>query len=499
MPASRLSRCLAFALVALAALLAAPVAAADKPCAEPKADAKPLEIKAIGPDPAIFSAASAEARFALPLTLPPGLARADLTAQLVEVRRDKLVDAGVQGRFKVQKSLGGAADAPAAVQFEVHKIDTLLPATYQVLLAFHHRCGTALSPLMLILERPAAQITPPGRIHVDVWLPFGFGAAKGNAVPAQIQLQPVDGFQLSALRSVEFRDDRYRAANGDPLPITLGAAAASVPAGRPLAVTLAPAGVPTGVNQGKVQVLSPDLKAPLWIEVELRGRLYRAWIPLLVAFGIGAGFLLRVVLQAWLDRLQAGSEGLAALGELQARVRDIDDAVFKRRTQEPLSALREALLKRDPTTIKSRQKAALQAVEEAMLRLQQTLTAAEAHLSHLRSLAAGTGALPSDMQAAVDAIGAPCDEAADRLNAKDATGAQERLDAIHAKLRSELERCAPLTHGALAAHDREISALRAWLDPQQHALRALDAAEPRFADTSYAAAAESLRNLDAGK
>jgi hypothetical protein len=481
-----------------AVLAATPLAGAA--CRKLTASAKPLELKLLGSDSVLFKASEARAEIALPLQLPLELDAQRVRVRLLQVRRDKLLDKPMEQRFRVVPSLVDAQRKTPAIGMTIEDIPQLRPGAYQVMLAFDHYCGVTLAPLSLPLERPAAQLQPTGRLNVDVVLPIGFGLAAGSPVPTTLRLSWADDLHLSALRAVKLQELPFRTGTGRAAAGTLGATAASAPAGVPLVLTLTPRNLEVGFTQAQLELHSPDLKTPVTLDIDIRTRLWRPWILAFVLLGIGLGFLLRVVLQGRIEMAQARMAGEAVFQALWSAVKDVADAELHAAIRPRLDALAQALAgSTSAIDITALRVEAKKAVDDAVAALNTRLDQVAALLTALRRMPAGTGRLPKSMQAAVGALAEPCNQAAALLASQDAAGAKALLDGARLALVQALTGEWASWQVPTRALDADVSLLRNLLDPERHVGRGLDGPDTRFAAAAYAQAevATSVADFDA--
>lgn len=480
------------AVVLLASLASAPAshAAAQKPaapkppvaaaCKPGSAAAKPADIKLLGAEVPLFSATDLKASVDLPLLLPPELAAGDLTVKTLQVRHDKRVDASLAGHFNVsERLLPAAGDKVPRLHVEITAITSLRPGTYQLLLAFDHRC-LPVNPMSVSLERPAAALQPPGKLSLDLIVPIGFGWASATPVPASYPLRWVDDNPHSALRGVRANEGPFLGSGGRAAMGSLGVQVADTAASAPLVLRWAPRGFEVGVATGKVELLSPDLKSPMSFDVEVRTRLRDYWIAVFVLGGIGLGFLVRVVLQGRIELLQARTDGAKVVADLAVRLADFHDPELLAATDPELRALARAVESGSAAEIQGLVASAPGKVQAAIDHYGSRQSANAAKLALLRRLPAGVGQLPAPMQQAVEALDKPLDEAAALAERGNAVQAKQKLEAAHAAVVQVLRNEWPRWQRQLLDMDAEVSQLHDLFDPSRDVARGLDAVAGRF-------------------
>lgn len=462
-------------ILALSGLLAGALACGAVSAADPAPAAQVVNSTAIP-----FSAAQKTVRLLPLVQLPKDVRAAKVKVELRSVLFDRTPDAVIAARFKLDPALLGADRLVPALDIGITQIDQLLPGDYQLTVQLTEAGKDPLPPLTLTLERRAAQLQAPARQTVDLqvnWPFVGTGEAA-SATPKPWRLPRADDKRSAAIFQVRFDDGPFTDADDRQHAASLGATAAREAASEPLVVTLAPTGFPIGTLKGKLEVHSPDLKAPLFIDVDVHTRLRPIWIVITVATGIVLGFALRIVLQRRLDLAQARGAGLDALSQVQRQVAPVADATFQKAVAGQLAELGRALLARDAKRIKTLSDAAATLVQQQLTDLTTRLASAKCQLLGLRKLEVGKGRLPASMQAAVDALRAPCDQAAARLALQDAAGASAILDNVSttlvATLKDESSRwCAHL--GSVNAQARPLCDL---LDPDQATPRNIAQGQP---------------------
>ena len=427
-----------------------------------------------------FSAASTSRQLLQPVLLGKDAKPENVTVLLKSVLFDKSPDAVIKARFQVNPKLLGDDRPTPALAITISEIDKLLPGEYQLTLQLLEAGSKeVIPPLTLTLERRAAQLQAPGKQWVDLVATWPFATNDTTLpVPSAFRLPQADDKQGAAIFSTYLHQTPFTDRDGLQHRASLGATAASAAANAALMIPLAPKDFPIGTLAGKLEVHSPDLKAPLVFDVEVRTRLLPCWIVITVFLGLVIGYLLRVVLQRRLDLVQAQGAGLSALELVQRQVLPIADAVFHTEVDGKLADLGRALLGSDTALMKSLSDAAKTAVDQAMVNLTTRLTSANALLLALRKIDVGQRCLPASMQDAVSAVQTPCDRAAERLTLQDAASATAILDASAQALTITLQAESARWIAHLPSVNAQALEVHGLLDPAQAALRGTTAGQP---------------------
>jgi len=427
-----------------------------------------------------FGAAHKSVRLLPLVQLPKDVSAAKVKVELRSVLFDKTPDAAIAGRFKLDPALLGADRLVPTLDIGIQQIDQLLPGEYQLTVQLTEAGKDPLPPLTLTLERRAAQLQAQAKQTVDLqanWPFVGTGKPASEAL-MNLRLPTADDKRGAAIFQVSLNEGPFSDADDRKHGASLGATAASAAAGEPLVVKLAPTGFPIGTLKGKLEVHSPDLKAPLFIDVDVQTRLLPIWIVITVVIGIALGFLLRIVLQQRLDLAQARGAGLDALSEVQKQVAPVADATFQTAVAGKLADLGKALLARDAKLMKRLSDEAAVLVQQQLASLTTRLASTKSQLLGLRTLEAGKGRLPASMQAAVDVLRLPCDQAAARLASQDASGANAILDNASAALMVTLKDESSRWLAHLANVNAQVRQLCDLLDPDQAAQRNIAQGQP---------------------
>lgn len=420
----RVTFSMAHGLMVLLVALASSSLAADE-ATKPKTVS--LQVEGTGPFP--FAADGSKTTVWLPVKLPDAVCAADLTLTRQSVRFERRPDADVTKRFTVAPKLVDAERQTPTLAIEVSEIERLRPGQYDLVISATSKSKVTVAPLTIALERPAAQLTPPGKQTIDVAVDWPWStSAEGTAAPAALRLLLSDDGRDSAVRSVTVSDGPFTSSDGN-VRAKLGAKAASAAATQYVSLDLHPEGFPVGTSQGKLEIHSPDLKSASVVEVEVRTRLAKCWIALTVAAGLILGFLLRVELQRRLDLTKAKEQGLGGLDEFDRQRNGVLDQTFSRAVAIEFAKLERAVLSEDPQIIATELAATQAAVKQAVEDLNQRLAQAVTLLDDLRTQVPGAGSLPVAMQAVVDALATVAAAGAEKLKGRDAKGIQDDVRA----------------------------------------------------------------------
>jgi hypothetical protein len=417
-------RIAAFVLVALAAsgnVSAGPPPAASAPAAAPA-------LSVVGEAPVVIPADKSGATIKLPLSVPQGTTPDGWSLELLAVRLDGLASDELKAQFVVRKEVVTAKGWPMAA-IEIPQVGQLRAGRYALLLGLRDVGGKPLSTLSVVLDRPAAQLESVGRIAIDTVLPTPWASRPWSTYPTELKIFQAPESKFARINSISFRDGPFRGAP-DALPAGMLGASAQTPVllGNPLVIALKPEGFALGASSGKLEVRGADLRAMQSIDVDVRTRLYVAWIPIVVGFGLLLGFGLRVALQQRAEVARARNASSEVLTSLARRVEAIPDAKLRSALKAAMAELRAAMNTRKQATIDKAREDAQAALAAANADFEDRTRKSSSRLQLLRASLGIDPPLPAGIAAAMAIASSRIDQAAAQLQARDEIAATKSLD-----------------------------------------------------------------------
>lgn len=383
-----------------------------------------------------FSAAQSATEVWIQVKVPDGLDVKTVKVDVQSVLFDKKPDAESLKSFKARPELVTDDVPQPTLVLTVAQIDKLLPGPYAVTFRFSEAkslpaattkavADVNVPPLVVVLERRAAQIAPLGKQVVDLTL-------GSEAAPASIRLTQQSDPRSSQLRELSVSEGAFSQADGTQVAGRLGPQLpASAAAGSDLQMTVSPTGYPVGSATGKVFIKSFDLKEPYSFEVEVRTRRHLAWLFVWVIFGLAAGHVLRVVLQSRLEKATAVNAGAQLVRAVTIEKERYPDKVFRGRIEEEERKLRDAIERKEVPAITLAVTAVNTALISARSDLVTRLQNAKDALVPAAELGRMQSPLPSEMGEALHEFGSRIELALEQVNSRDARSSDEtRVNAV---------------------------------------------------------------------
>lgn len=488
-----------------AAASTTPVAPATSvACKAGASDAK--DVKLLGGEQFTASALNDKGELLAPLGLPAGVDAQRARVTLLQVRRDKVVDPAMAKRFSAAEALATGAGEGRFVQVRADAPATLGPGSYALLLQITHPCLAQPAHVSLALDRAGAALRPPGKLQLDLIYDWPVGD-QGKATPTSVTWPAADAKASVAPRVAGLRESDWRSAEPRNIDARLRPTATPASAAG-LTLSFNPTGFPFGTSTGKLELSSPDLPAPVVVDVEVRARLHAIWIPVIVTLGIALGLLVRERLPQFLALRAAQASGIEATKAFRAKVAPIEDRVFKAAVAAPLEALEMLWSKQarswrslkspvaDALAIAAAQEAARQAVDAAVADLTARLQAAQTEWRGLCALAACRDGLPPGLGHALDGLAAGLASASAAFAGQDATEAQAQIDQARRVAIDALRLEWSAWQQAYPALDADLQDLRALMDPRRDAARGFAAGGTLLAQRAHDLAPTLLATPD---
>ncbi|MDO9074129.1 MAG: hypothetical protein Q7U73_12780 [Rubrivivax sp.] len=324
----------------------------------------------------------------------------------------------------------------ASLVFSADVVPELLPGPYGVVVRIGLEPtvkGQMVQQVSLTLTVPAPELRAKA-LAVDIVRPLPFFGAQSIVTPP-VELQertgkaPVRDIKVDVLR------DAAPPPGADSGVLSFKPEFTSlVPSGAASAAVVVSGDYPLGKTVGKLEFRSPDLLAPVSVAYEVRVIESKAWIPILAFLGVLLGYGVRHVLkgrQEYKAAIASASEFVAALA--RARAASLDDDF-----RSELKSIRDEL---DIATAGKRKAAVVvAALGVAQPKLMTARTALDARLSgvlqkvqELRNFADVSWRAPGSIQPALDEIRAQVFLLEQDMLARNAKGANSRVQSATVK------------------------------------------------------------------
>jgi hypothetical protein len=282
---------------------------------------------------------------------------------------------------------------------------------------------------------PAARLRPPGTLVVQevsylLW---------SNLLQSPLELQEVSG--RSRLSDVRFSHLPASAGN----PVIDGRLEFTSPnspvAARGMAeVTYNLAGhFPLGATKGAVELAAPQLAEALTINYEVRKRLTKGIIFIVILLGLMIGFLLRTELKHRIELNQARLKAFDLRERIEKEKQRHPDEDFHAGLKESLARLTDAADGQEAGAITTAINEASAALTEALNQLKQRRAGAETKLNELGQLSATATRLPPTVREPIELIAAALEEARLEFRRDNIKAALEKMEIIRARLAGELQ------------------------------------------------------------
>ena len=199
--------------------------------------------------------------------------------------------------------------------------------------------------------------------------------------------------------------------------------------------------LPLGLVSSKLTISSDQLQSPLTVPVQIRTRLTRLVLVIIVVFGLALGFLTRIVLK---PRIELGEARERAIATLDKMIDKIPDAEYRNRmtTARNQLALAARAANATPATINAAITAAEGAQKDASDNLKDRMQKAEGERDALAGVITPAWTLPPDLSEAVRAAAERLRAASERLKIRDAVGVSETVRTATSTLREAMMRYA---------------------------------------------------------
>jgi hypothetical protein len=222
---------------------------------------------------------------------------------------------------------------------------------------------------------------------------------------------------------------------------------------------------PLGTSQRSLEVVAPQLAAPLPLSVRIDVRQHPGLIVLLSLFGLALGFLLRVFLARRVQVSEARLRAFTALDDLGRRRAERPDARFQARLQPLERTLQDAIRLTDPAAIDAAISAFSAQAQQAIKDLDSARAAAAAEIDALDEVVSRRWSVPTPVAEALARAAATLGETRRLNDAYQVSGAQDRLAETSSSLVGELDPLVADWRGSVTEALRRVSAgpLPVWV------------------------------------
>jgi hypothetical protein len=375
--------------------------------------------------PYIMSTASDQTTLPVPLIVPPGTA--DVCLRLGAVSWKQNNDKVLSDHFDVNDKLSVKTGVPTLL-INIKNVHSLRPGEYQLIVV---PCGKedAFDPLRLTLTRPAVKFeTVAGKVTVDRWVAFFDRDVATRTVPATIELRPAVDNKGEHLRALTLRLENLVSGQKNT-GVWQTSSARDVAVGGHVDVALDAGTLPVGVTDGQLALDSPDLDNRYVIPLQYRTRLHWSWIIWMVALGIVAGVINRVVFKHRQALATARAPALEALIAYRQQLDTIPDTGFADAIRVPLENLVNAVNKDDDAKINEVTTITKDAVAAAVQKLNEEISSASKAIVDLRNGYDVQSALPVQLGDVRDEALKELQESELLLRGRDPTRAQALIEA----------------------------------------------------------------------
>lgn len=441
---------LAVALVA--AQLLAPAARAQS---QPTSWVKPTRVAfEIGDEPATASK-SGEVNVPIPLMLPAGTKVKEIKLTLLDVRLGNLYVEGLADAFKVPEKVTVEPGQSSPVPIKVDLSKARYQGAYNLLIEATSPSQPSRELLDIQLNRPAAKLKGQPTLIVErVLMPFSEPEVSGFSMTLGVDggHTRVTGLDITARN---FTGDRGQAIHGTvrcppPLP------------------QLAPGGVeelpcqlegdfPLGMSRGTVEVSAPQLAEAFPVNVEVRTRRAPGLILFIIALGLGAGYLLRTLLQQRLKASEVRLQAFALRDRMRAEADRRPDETLRGRIQAAVVKLDAARGARKPDDLPAAIVEADRELRESLKHFEDRRNKAGEHLDSFEKLVKTRWNLPAAARAMVVQAGSQIEGLRAELLRDNVKTVEDRLNNAGSVLAKNLG-----------------CALREWQNAQKITLELLD-------------------------
>ncbi len=350
-----------------------------------------------------------------------------------DVLYDNRYDDRLRRSFAVPESLA-LSDPRYAAAITITATNVEQQGLY--LLHLEAAAGANVEVLSVQLERPAAQLQPVPEIVIRqrrllawMWkeeatpLVLHEIGRRSRLTDVRIQPVPAGGNAGTADGSIGVQ----------LLPATLAPGLSASP-------QLAAVGrFPLGQSQRSLEVVAPQLAAPLPLTVRVDVRQHPGLIVLLSLAGLALGFLLRVFLARRVQVSEARLRVFTMLEDAARRRAERPDARFQARVEPLERTLREAVRLSDPAAIDAAIAAFATALQQEFKNLDAARAAAESGINALAEVVSRRWSVPPAMAAALERAAATLDETRRLNEAYNVSDAQTRLSDALSTLTAELD------------------------------------------------------------
>jgi hypothetical protein len=215
---------------------------------------------------------------------------------------------------------------------------------------------------------------------------------------------------------------------------------------------------PLGISQRSLEVVAPQLAAPLPLSVRVDVRQHPFIIVVLSLAGLALGFLLRVFLARRVQVSEARLRLFTTLEDVARRRGERPDAPFQARLQPLERTLRDAVRLTDPAAIDAAIAAFSTQLQQELKDLDTARAAAAAGIDVLAEVVSRRWSVPATMAAALARAAATLDETRRLNDAYYVSDAQGRLAAALSTLIAELDPLVTDWRDAVSAALRRLSA-----------------------------------------
>lgn len=396
----------------------------------------------------------------VPITLQPGVT--GVTPKLFSITLGKRSDQSLVQYFtpKMEETKEGASQVPTFLITINTK--SLEQGTYS--LNFDFTPATA-APRATPAKRPtkksagqpaAATATKHQFLKVDLVLAEGTLAAPGTLVVEQVvnfwgwwsvadpklALTEISGHK-TRLNNVKIVQSVIPAGENEATDqrLTFKTIDTIDPADTGLSAVTLSGGFPIGKTKGTALISSPQMKTPVALSFEVRSRLWRGYIVLVMFVGLVLGFLTRTWARRRIELQEAQLKAIAVADTLERELGTRPDANFHDTVRPAVEALKIVI--RDGGDLTAAVTRANNALTAALNTLERDRAVAQSTLNSLRRLVPLRPSLPEDFAATVQLDAQVLTGIASEIERNDVSTAVDHLEETHAAIAQAVSNVQP--------------------------------------------------------
>ncbi|HKQ14126.1 MAG TPA: hypothetical protein VJT80_11895 [Steroidobacteraceae bacterium] len=355
----------------------------------------------------------------------PGLAFKVFEVQYKESRSNELLS-----RFVVTPQPATSTQADALVIDVPANSEELLPGNYVLTLQVQPAAAAGKpQSLALTLAKPAAALTAGSSVlveRIDNWWD------PATIVTGKVRL--TEDSRVANLTGLTFASDLERKA-GTPAPggtLVVCPGTSRLAAGESVECEVSLSGnFPYGTHTGKITVRSPQLAAPLAMNVTVLSRQDPRWLVVLALLGAVLGYFARVHFKRRKELAEAEITASLARQKLGLSRERIEDPEVRKKLDAEIATLDSTVARRKATEIVTAASSALTALQSIEKEFNDRRAVFEPEVKKVDALLAKSFVLPAPVQRAFAPVAARCEHVVAAFRHNNLVEASERLKRLN--------------------------------------------------------------------